>query len=67
MYEVAQTRNSIAVLETGIDKFGVINLLIKPMPSSDSPKRFIICLAPTVILVKQATPYDSSFVYSYLI
>nr|VDD65032.1 unnamed protein product [Brassica oleracea] len=61
VYEVAQTRNSIAVLETGIDKFGVINLLIKPMPSSDSPKRFIICLAPTVILVKQATPYDSSF------
>ncbi|KAF8111211.1 hypothetical protein N665_0076s0199 [Sinapis alba] len=58
VYEVAQTRNTIALLEeTGIDKLGIINLLIvkaMPMPpSSDSLKRFIICLAPTVNLVKQ--------------
>ncbi|KAJ0241647.1 Endoribonuclease Dicer 3 [Hirschfeldia incana] len=56
VYEVvAQTRNTIALLEeTGTDKSGVIiKSLIKAMPSSDSPKRFIICLAPTVNLVKQ--------------
>ncbi|XP_056866743.1 endoribonuclease Dicer homolog 3 isoform X2 [Raphanus sativus] len=57
-YEVvAQTRNTIVLLEeTGTDKFGVINFLIKsamPPSSSDSDKRFIICLAPTVNLVKQ--------------
>ncbi|CAH8391700.1 unnamed protein product [Eruca vesicaria subsp. sativa] len=53
VYEVAHTKNTIALLETVTDKFGIIKLLIKAMASSDSAKRKIICLAPTVNLVKQ--------------
>lgn len=54
--EVEKNRNIIALLETGTDKSGIINMVIKAMGASDSDKRLIICLAPTVNLVKQASP-----------
>ncbi|VVB04858.1 unnamed protein product [Arabis nemorensis] len=53
VYEVAKKRNTIALLGTGTDKSGITNMLIKAMSSSDSVKRLIIVLAPTVNLVKQ--------------
>ncbi|ESQ45973.1 hypothetical protein EUTSA_v10010061mg [Eutrema salsugineum] len=53
VYEVAKDRNIIAVLGTGTVKSVIISMLIKAMGSSDSEKRLIICLAPTVNLVKQ--------------
>lgn len=55
MYEVAKDRNIIAVLGTGIDKSEIIKMLIKAMGSSDTAKRLIIFLAPTVNVVKQAS------------
>lgn len=54
VYEVAKKRNTIALLGTATDKSGITNMLIKAMSSSDSAKRLIIVLAPTVNLVKQA-------------
>ncbi|AEE77844.1 dicer-like 3 [Arabidopsis thaliana] len=53
VYEVAKNRNIIAVLGTGIDKSEITKRLIKAMGSSDTDKRLIIFLAPTVNLVKQ--------------
>ena len=55
VYEVAKNRNIIAVLGTGIDKSEITKRLIKAMGSSDTDKRLIIFLAPTVNLVKQAS------------
>ncbi|KFK32317.1 hypothetical protein AALP_AA6G226200 [Arabis alpina] len=53
VYEAAKSRNIIALLGTGIDKSGITNMLIKAMASSDSAKRLITVLTPTVNLVKQ--------------
>ncbi|KAL1188633.1 Endoribonuclease Dicer-like protein [Cardamine amara subsp. amara] len=53
VFEVVKKRNVIALLETGIDKLKIINMLIKDMGSSDKAKRLIIFLTPTVNLVKQ--------------
>lgn len=55
MYEVAKDRNIIAVLGTSTDKSEITKMLIKAMRSSDTAKRLIIFLAPTVNLVKQAS------------
>ncbi|XP_010503060.1 PREDICTED: endoribonuclease Dicer homolog 3 isoform X2 [Camelina sativa] len=53
VYEVAMKRNVIAVLASGTNKSEITKMLIKAMGSSDTSKRLIIFLAPTVNLVKQ--------------